>query len=92
MSFHGAPSEPQKSRKQALILYLLTSYPIFSFPTHRKEKLNRGWLASLLFVKIPTLFPTSEIIIGVILAKSREKKKPKIACINSFLDSKVSAG
>jgi hypothetical protein len=79
MSFHGAPSEPQKSRKQALILYLLTSYPNLSFPTHRKEKLNRGWLVSLLFVKIPTLFPTSKIIIGVILGKSKEKKKQKIA-------------
>jgi hypothetical protein len=77
MSFHGAPSEPQKSRKQALILYLLTSYLNFSFPTHRKEKLNRGWLVSLLFVKIPTLFPTFEIIIGVIWGKSRENENHK---------------
>jgi hypothetical protein len=80
MSFHGAPSEPQKSRRQALILYLLTSYPIFSFPTYRKEKLNPGWLGFVLFVTIPTLFPTSEGIIGVILGKSREKEKQKIAC------------
>jgi hypothetical protein len=81
MSFHFcATSEPQKSRKQTLILYLLTSYPNLSFPTHRKVKLNRGWLVSLLLVKIPTLFPTSEIIIGVIWGKQREKKKPKKAC------------